>query len=263
MNCAVIIPAGGSGARYQASGGMRSKLDEDLGGRAVLLRTVELFTKRDCVKSIIVAGPADQDAFGEFKDRHGTQLGFHGVQLVPGGAEFRWQSVRAALECVPPECTHVAVHDAARPCASERLLDRVFDAAETNGAVVPGVNVSDTLKRVGESEAGEEDPLDAILGSGGKANASVRTVVGEVERAGLVAVQTPQVFEAALFRRAYAQDDLASTDDAGLIQRLGETVTVVEGDPLNIKLTLEPDLMLARAVLGVKAPKQRESHKRF
>jgi len=262
MRCAVIIPAAGSASRYADQGGVRHKLDEDLGGRPVLHRTVELFTMREEVGTIIVAGPADEAGFEEFKSRHGTQLGFHGVKLVQGGAE-RWQSVKAALAEVPDDCTHIAVHDAARPCASERLLERVFEAAGSHNAVIPGVDVRDTLKRVGGSHATEEDPLDAILGGAGKTNASVREVVETVSRDGLIAVQTPQVFEAGLLRRAYEQSDLSSTDDAGLVERLGERVTVVEGDPLNIKITVPADLLIARATIGAKGSKDRASHKRF
>src|SRR5947208_15797673 len=91
MNVCVIIPAAGKSSRY----GESDKLSQDLGGRSVLLRTVELFTKREEVKSIIVAGPPSE--LDEFKARYGATLGFHGAAIVPGGREHRWETVRNAL----------------------------------------------------------------------------------------------------------------------------------------------------------------------
>lgn len=274
MNVAVIIPAAGSSSRYlesaQAELGAapRSKLEEDLGGRPVLQRTVELFTKHPDVTAIIVAGPHDAGAFAEFRQRHGDKLGLLGVKLCRGGRTHRYETVAAALGLVPEACTHVAVHDAARPCASERLIERVLAAASEEGgghkAVVPGLDVADTLKRVLPGEvAAKADPLAAILGDSGTGKPIGRLVERTVDRSGLVAVQTPQVFEVGLLKRAYAQADLASTDDAQLVERLGEPVLVVPGEAGNIKITRYADIHLARAILGIRASTEREAHKRF
>jgi 2-C-methyl-D-erythritol 4-phosphate cytidylyltransferase len=261
IRVSVIIPAAGSSRRY----GM-DKLGQDLGGRALLLRTVELFTKRDEVRSIIVAGPPD-DLEG-FRDRFGAQLGFHGVQIVAGGRVERWETVKNALAAVPGDATHVAVHDAARPGASDELIGRVFEAAKVHPAVIPGLAVADTLKRVGEEavRAEEEDAVaDLILGDSAEAaTIKGRVVQSTVDRTNLVAVQTPQVFEIGLLRRAYAQPDLSgATDDAGLIERLGEKVVVVDGEFRNLKITVPADLSLMRTMLGMKAPEGRPVHKRF
>ncbi len=264
MKLAVIIPAAGQSTRYAEAGGLRHKLDEDLGDRPVLHRSVELFTNRDEVLSIIVAGPHDDHAFDEFTTRHGAKLGFYGVRLCQGGQHHRWETVRNALALVEADATHVAVHDAARPCTPVDLIDRVVEAAKIHHAVIPAIDVADTLKRTEDApDAGDADPLDAILGGGGKANRSIRRVTEEVPRAGLVAVQTPQVFERERLRRAYAQDDLDSTDDAGLIAKLGEPVHVVAGDARNIKITVPADLELARAIMKLGPPKERAAHKRF
>jgi 2-C-methyl-D-erythritol 4-phosphate cytidylyltransferase len=265
MRLAVIIPAAGSGARYsEALEFPRSKLDEDLGGRPVLQRTIELFANRDEPGFIIVAGPADAAAFEEFKLRHGDKLGLLGVQLCQGGGQ-RYETVRNALAEVPQEFTHIAIHDAARPCTPPELLDRLFEAGQKYPAVIPAIDVQETLKRAAEQEETDRDidPLDAILGSAGKANVRLRRVEATIDRHRLVAAQTPQFFEAGLLRRAYAQDDLTSTDDAQLVERLGERVTIVEGDPRNIKITRPIDLHLARAILGVRGPEGRPVHKRF
>ncbi len=265
MKIGVIIPAAGAASRYrQGLGGHRNKLDEDLGGRPLLQRTVELFNKHEQVGSIVVAGPHDEEAWSEFRLRYADKLALLGASLCRGGVRHRWETVQAALAEIPEDCTHIAVHDAARPCASPELIDRLFDAAARHPAVVPCVEVSDTLKRLSApTEAPQEaDPLAAILGAPEKAR-MVQHVEATVDRQRLAYAQTPQVFEAGLLRRAYAQKDLSSTDDAGLVERLGEQVLVVEGDVRNIKVTFPADLTLARAILGLRPPAEREAHKRF
>ncbi len=240
----VIIPAAGRGERF---GG--EKVSQEIGGRPMLLRTVEIFTRRPEVSSVIVAAPPDgMDAFAS---RFGAQLGFHGVKVVPGGRVERWETVSLALEHVPEGATHVAVHDAARPCTSDELVSRVFDAARIAPAVIPGEPVRATLKRVsaGQVAAAADDAIaDAILGDAGRDAAQGRMVEETISRERVVAVQTPQVFELSLLRRAYAQPDLAGvTDDAMLVERLGEPVLVVDGEVRNIKVTTKEDLLIARA----------------
>ncbi len=271
MRVAVIIPAAGSSSRYRAASPLadadaaRSKVDEDLGGRPVLQRAVELFTARDDIAAIIVAGPHDDAAFAAFQLRHADRLSMLGVTLCRGGKTHRYETVAAALAHAPADATHIAVHDAARPVTSPALIDRLFLAAQQHPAVIPGVELPDTLKRLDPSplaDAGPADPLAAILGAPSP-TATARRVAATVDRTNLVAVQTPQVFDAALLRRAYAQSNLDSTDDAGLVERLGHPVLVIEGDPLNIKITRPADTRLARVIGGFKEPEERAAHKRF
>ena len=271
MNIAVIIPAAGASRRYIESakqGGVeidRQKIDEDLGGRPLLHRTVELFNKLPDVGVVIVAGPADAAAYEQFKARHFDKLSILGVKLCQGGQNHRYETVALALKLVPGEATHIAVHDAARPCTPPDLIERVFDAARAgHTAVIPAIDVPDTLKRVGaaEVESEEADPLAGILGAAAS-KPGTRQVEQTVDRTGLVAVQTPQVFERELLTRAYAQSDLSSTDDAQLVERLGEPVIVVEGDPRNIKVTRARDLQLARSILGYRGPAEKPAHLRF
>jgi 2-C-methyl-D-erythritol 4-phosphate cytidylyltransferase len=249
MKLAVIIPAAGGSTRF----GHGDKLSQDLGGRKLLLRAVEAFAKRDETTSLIVAAPPE-DLSG-FKDRFGPQLSFHGATIVEGGRTERWESVRNALAVVPDDTTHVAVHDAARPLVSQELLDRILDAARVHPAVIPGIAVSSTLKRIGSQtvKAARDDGIaDAILGTPdtGSGVPVARMVKETVSREGLVAIQTPQVFDKKLFIRAYDQDDLAgATDDAMLVEKLGESVVVVEGDPFNIKVTTQQDLDLIRRLI--------------
>jgi len=262
FRAAVIIPAAGSASRYTSTGGLRHKLEEDLAGRPVLHRSVELFSTRPDVASIIVAGPHDPEAFEDFRQRHGPKLGFLGAALCQGGKVHRYESVKAALALVPEDCTHIAVHDAARPCASPRLIERVFEAARAHEAVIPAIPLADTLKRTEPMGTADVDPLDAILGDSGKLTTTYDRVTATLDRAGLVLVQTPQIFRRELLLRAYAQPDLSSTDDAGLVERLGTTVVVVEGESRNLKITHADDLALAKALFE-NPSRDRDPHKRF
>lgn len=145
--------------------------------------------------------------------------------LVAGGAS-RAESVRAGLAAVPSTAEIIVVHDAARPLATAALFDAVIGAVRggADGAV-PGLAVADTLKRVDD----------------------VR-VTATVDRVGLVAVQTPQAFDAGILRAAHATGSDA-TDDAALVEAISGTVVVVPGDPRNLKVTGPADLMIAAALL--------------
>ena len=267
MKFAVVIAAGGRSRRFggeQAGGsgpdggGGGQKLDALIGGRAVLLRSVDLFVSRGDVGEVIVA--TNPDAIEEFKAHWGAQLSFMGVRVVPGGRRERWETVRNALGHVPAGCTHVAVHDGARPLASKRLIDRLFEAAHDHSAVVPVVPVSSTLKRVdpGALGGGGADPLDDILGSRSGHARPVGGVVETVDREGVYLAQTPQVFEKGLLRRAYEGlaggeiDTVGVTDDAGVVQALGEPVAAIEGETTNLKITYPEDLELAAAIVATR-----------
>jgi 2-C-methyl-D-erythritol 4-phosphate cytidylyltransferase len=157
-----------------------------------------------------------------------------GVQAVAGGAS-RQESVLAALRSLPATCDVVLVHDAARPLAPVTLIEAVADAVLAGApAVVPGLEVADTIKRV-----------------------DARGVVVETPpRERLRAVQTPQGFRRELLERAHARAlggatrDTAITDDAGLVELLGEPVLVIPGDPDAFKITRPDDLLRAQARLG-------------
>lgn len=272
MRIAVIIPAAGSSTRFNQSsdasldvlGAARSKLDEDLGGKTVLQRTIELFNTRDDVFQIIVAGPFDDAAFESFKAQHADRLSLLGATLVRGGKNHRYETVKAALDMVDPSSTHVAIHDAARPATKHELIDRVFDAAKAHNAVVPGVCASDTLKRVSAEpieDAGAVDQIAAILGV--QTRSVMHEVIETIDRSNLMQIQTPQIFKRELLIDAYNQSDLTSTDDASLVERLGQRVIVVQGDPRNLKLTRAEDLPLIRAIMQVSGPSSRPAHKRF
>ena len=255
MQIAVILPAAGVGKRFGAAELGRSKIETDLAGRAMLLRAIEPFRSRaDVCRTILAVNPATID---EIKFGHADQMGVLGVTLVAGGRAERWETVMLALDAVGPEATHIAVHDAARPLTSRKLVDRVFEAARKLDAVIPGQPVSATLKRTAmadEVDLNADDPAAAILGAD-HAAPRARRVTQTVDRTDVVEVQTPQVFEVNLLRSAYARlrDGTLSadgiTDDAGLIEALGKPVYVVEGEPTNLKITRPEDMPLAEAIV--------------
>jgi 2-C-methyl-D-erythritol 4-phosphate cytidylyltransferase len=259
MKIAVILPAAGLGTRFvDPSGGSRSgsKIEVELAGKPVFVRAVELFLNRPEVRQILLA--VHPDKVEDFKFRWGDKLGFLGVQVVAGGKTERWETVLRAMEAAQADCTHIAVHDAARPLTSKAVIDRVFAAAERFAAVIPGVAVSATLKKVQPietSRSAEVDPVAAILGGEGAPAEMIQRVVQTVARDQLVEVQTPQIFEAKLLRRAYEQvaqgklDAQGVTDDASLIEAMGQSVYVVEGESTNIKITRPADAELAAALL--------------
>ncbi len=214
-----LVPAAGRGVRL---GAQVPKAFVVLCGRSLLWRAVHGLLESGCIDQVIVAVAAHDavhaaDALG----------GVDRVRLVTGGAQ-RSDSVRAALDAVPGTDV-VLVHDAAR-CLTPGSVIRDVVAAVRAGhpAVVPVLPVTDTVKQVDADGA----------------------VVTTVDRSTLRVVQTPQGFDAGLLRRAHAGDGGPATDDAGLVERLGERVTTVPGHPHAFKITTPFDLAVAEAVLG-------------
>jgi 2-C-methyl-D-erythritol 4-phosphate cytidylyltransferase len=258
MKIAVILPAAGLGRRFNATTSVTevagisagSKVEADLAGKPVFIRAIELFSNRPEVGQIILA--VNPDRVDEFAFRHGDKLSFLGATIVAGGKKERWETVQKALSAVADDCTHVAIHDAARPLTSDALIRRVFEAAQNYDAVIPGQPVSSTLKRTVSAQP-KRDAIDDILGDTGKTITSLKQVTQTVDRSDLVEVQTPQVFEINLLRRAYANltDGKGITDDAGLVEAMGEPVYVVEGESTNLKITRPEDMKLAQAIISL------------
>jgi 2-C-methyl-D-erythritol 4-phosphate cytidylyltransferase len=221
---AVLLPAAGRSSRFKDK---EKKPFATLDGRAVWLRTAELFiTRSDVAQCLLVIAPDDLETF---RLRYMANIAFMNVKLVPGGRE-RWESVGNALAEIAPEVEYVAIHDAVRPCVTTELIDSVFAAARTHGAAMLATRLTDTLKRVD----------DKLL------------VRETVDRQGLWLAQTPQVFRREWLAGAYARRaDIGReiTDDAQLVEAAGHPVHVVEGSPSNIKITMKDDLALAAAIL--------------
>ena len=200
-NVWTIVVAGGAGSRMG-----RPKQYEQIGSRRVIDHAAA--AARAVSDGVVVVVPAADVV---------TEGG------VAGGAT-RSDSVRAGLAAVPPTATIICVHDAARPFASAELFTAVI-AAISDGAdaAVPGIAVTDTIKRIDADGIVVETPL----------------------RSALVAVQTPQAFRASVLRAAHASGRDA-TDDAALVELCGGRVVVVAGDQNNRKITHPDDLAWAR-----------------
>jgi 2-C-methyl-D-erythritol 4-phosphate cytidylyltransferase len=221
---AVILPAAGQSSRFRDK---EKKPFANLDGRAVWLRTIELFvTRPDVLQCILVVAKADQETF---RRRNAAHMAFMNVQIADGGAE-RFDSVANALKLLKPEAEFVAIHDAVRPCLAAALIDDVFAKAKDQGAALLAVPVADTLKRVNAQHQ----------------------VQATMPRQGLWLAQTPQVFRRDWLEAAYANRGKAGkdiTDDAQLVEAAGHPVHVVEGAATNIKITTKGDLILAEAIL--------------
>jgi len=217
---AVILPAAGRSSRFQAA---QKKVFADLDGRPVWLRSAEWFLSRpDVCQCIVVTAPEDRELFRPF-----TALSDGTIHLADGGAE-RFESVANALVLTTAEADFVAVHDAARPCLTAALIDRVFACAVETGAALLAVPVADTIKR--DDGAGR--------------------IQATVPRQGLWLAQTPQVFRRDWLMDAYARRDAFGgiTDDAQLVEAAGHTVHLVSGSNANLKITTREDLDLAKAI---------------
>ena len=231
---AVIIPAAGKGARFSAEKPAESfrqkKPFVSLAGKAVWLWSAERFARhQDVIQIILVTSPEDTDdvrrAFHDDLDRLG-------VEVVPGGTE-RFLSVENGLRAVTPRAEYVAIHDAARPCVSDRTIGAVFRAAVESRAAIPAVPIVGTVKK---SRPGA---------------ARTPFIERTVSREGLWEAQTPQVFELGLYREAVAARAAQSmpTDDAGLLEAMGIPPRLVPGERTNIKITTPQDMALAEFAL--------------
>jgi 2-C-methyl-D-erythritol 4-phosphate cytidylyltransferase len=215
----VIVPGAGTGKRF---GGAGSKILQPLGGRPIVLRTLEVFAGRpDVCQIVLVVAPDD---LATIQARLGRQLAAMGVTVVAGGAT-RSASVRNGLARLDGQAEFVCVHDAVRPCVSPLWVDAVFAQAQRSGAAILALPLHGTLKRV--SPAGAVETL---------------------ARAEVWEAQTPQVFRRDLLLAAYAGGTDA-TDDAHLVEATGQAVALVPGDVRNIKITTAADLAVAEAVI--------------
>ncbi|TWT48534.1 2-C-methyl-D-erythritol 4-phosphate cytidylyltransferase [Botrimarina hoheduenensis] len=234
---AVLILAAGQSSRFGDP--HYKKPFAPLEGRPVWMHAVDRFKDReDVAEVVVVVAPEDREAF---QTKFGANLLFLGVALCEGGA-LRSDSVRKGLDALSSQATHVAIHDAARPCVTTEDIDRVFAAARQSGAAILASPVVATLKR-----ASSTDPPE---------------VEETVPREGLWAAQTPQVFERDLLNGAYEAGGSPVTDDAQLIERHGHRVVIVEGSSENLKITTQEDLRLAAAILATRsvAKPQKPSH---
>lgn len=225
MSVFVLIPAAGMGRRMGAT---VNKQYLPLNGRPILAHTIALFDKHPLIDKIYLITPADEF---ELCRREVLKPGNFGkVQaLVPGGDE-RQDSVSNGLQaCAAGPDDIVLIHDGVRPLLQAELIDKLVAEVQERGACLVGVPVKDTIKQVVDGR-----------------------ISGTPERSGLWQAQTPQAFRYGQILQAYRQaqrDGFRGTDDASLVERLGQPITIIAGSYRNIKITTPGDLLLARAFL--------------
>jgi 2-C-methyl-D-erythritol 4-phosphate cytidylyltransferase len=217
-----------------AGSSSRAGLDKvlaDLGGHPVLIWSLQAGQAAGCFHEIVVVAPADKVAAVTAVTR-----GFAGVRVVAGGAT-RTASSWAALDAVS-DADVIAIHDAARPFVPPSLLHRCVGIAEAEGSAVAGLPLADTVRRANEAGASRE----------------------EIERDGLWAAQTPQVFRRDLLEKARAAaGDRSFSDDAAAVIAAGLSVKMVPGERRNLKITTFEDLgyareLVAKGLVGLAAP---------
>lgn len=215
----IIIVAGGKGLRM---GGEIPKQFLPIGGKPVLMRTMEAFHLYDNTIHIVLVLPVSQQAYWrELCEEYHFELSHE----VADGGETRFHSVMNGLALVEGEGL-VGVHDGVRPFVSQEVITRCYAEAETKKAVIPVIGVFETVRRL--------EGTDSVT----------------VPRDRYQLVQTPQVFDVALLQRAYRQTYTEMfTDDASVVEALGEKVFLVEGNRENIKLTTPFDLKLAEMLI--------------
>ena len=217
-----IIVAAGSSERMGFD-----KLLALLGDKPVVAHTLDAFEQTGSVDEIILVARAER--VSEFEELV-RQAAFKKVRDVVAGGTQRQDSVRAGLERLGPEAAYVAVHDAARPLVTPEQIERVFALARQHGAAALAEPVTDTLKRADENQF----------------------VTGGVDREGLYAMQTPQIFSRKLLVDAYAavaENNLSITDEVSAVEQFGAKVLLVANDEFNVKITYPRDLLLAQSVL--------------
>ena len=220
-----IIVAAGSSERMGFD-----KLFALVSGKPIIAHTIAAFERTSCVEEIILVGRAD--GLGELRKIIGQPTKVK--QIVAGGAE-RSDSVRAGLDHLNLKSDFVAVHDAARPMITPEKITRVFDVCRTTGgAAALAEPINDTLKRADLDLAVKES----------------------VDRNGVYAMQTPQVFARKLLEEAYrlvAKKNVSVTDEVSAVELLGCKVVLVPNHDFNFKITYPHDLPLAEFVLKQRA----------
>ena len=220
INKHIIIVAGGKGLRM---GGEIPKQFLPIGGKPVLMRTIEAFYAYDASIHVILVLPVSQQEY--WKELCRTYQ-FELSHDIADGGETRFHSVKNGLALVKDGGT-VGVHDGVRPFVSQEVIARCYSEVEVKKAVIPVIGVVETVRRLEE-------------------NGSVT-----VPRDQYKLVQTPQVFDVSLLQKAYQQEFTEMfTDDASVVEALGEQVYLVEGNRENIKLTTPFDLKLAEMLIG-------------
>ncbi|MBP6066171.1 2-C-methyl-D-erythritol 4-phosphate cytidylyltransferase [Bacteroides sp.] len=219
MTRTALIVAGGKGLR------MGSELPKQflhIGNKPVLMHTLEAFHRYDADMELVVVLPREQQAYWkQLCQEHGFTIEY----TLADGGDTRFQSVKNGLMLIGGLGV-VGVHDGVRPFVSQEVIARCYETAEVKSAVIPAIDVLETLRHL--TSKGSET----------------------VNRDNYKLIQTPQVFDVTLLKQAYAQTYSSRfTDDASVVEALGVPITLVEGNRENIKITTPFDLKVGEVLL--------------
>jgi len=213
-----IIVAAGEGKRMKTS---LPKPYLKLNGAPILALTLQPFERTRSVDEIILVV---KEEFINYTKLHIIdKFGFKKVSKIIKGGERRQDSVKAGLDFAQHEI--VLIHDGVRPFIKSQLINRVINECKRCGAAIPAIPVKETIKKV--------------------SNGYVTCTLNRNE---LYSIQTPQAFKRGVLEKAYALD-VDSTDSSSLVEKLGLQVKIVEGDPMNIKITDKEDIEYGKAFL--------------
>ena len=223
MSNTAVILAAGLGKRMQAG---HNKQFIEICGQSVLTHTLTVFAQiPEIAKIVLVVRAGEEDTCQNMI----PEIAENKTVLAIGGKE-RQDSVHNGIRAITWECEYILIHDGARPLITEEVIRRTLLAAQNSGAAICAVPVKDTIKQA-DSDG---------------------NVLATIPRESLWAVQTPQVFRADLIRRAYENAYVHNhygTDDASLVEYLGEKIKIVTGDYENIKNTTPEDIPTAEQIL--------------
>ncbi|MFI3285664.1 MAG: 2-C-methyl-D-erythritol 4-phosphate cytidylyltransferase [Rikenellaceae bacterium] len=215
----VIVVAGGKGVRV---GGDMPKQFRILGQAPILVHTINALAKGLQPSKLVVVLP---EIHTEYWRNLASRFDVAPHSITVGGAE-RFDSVKAGLEALGEDIDIVAIHDGVRPLCSQELLHRTLECATNYGSAIPTIAISDSVRLIEEHDS------------------------KMIDRSLLRAVQTPQIFDSITIRRAYNQKySPLFTDDASVVEALGERVRLCEGEKQNIKITTSEDLLYAQMIL--------------
>ena len=227
---AAILPAAGLGTRMGAG---TPKQFLELGGEPLVIFTLRRLAACSAITDFILATRGEE--LTSLEDRVSKARLGRPARVVHGG-DTRQQSVANALAQVAPETEIVLVHDAVRPFVTPAQIDRLIAEARARGAAILGIPAIDTVKEVKRASLPED----------------VALITSTIPRERIVLAQTPQAFQYAVLREAFArakQDDVTASDEASLVERIGRDVFVVLGSERNLKITRPSDMDLARFYL--------------
>lgn len=235
ISISLVVVAAGASSRMRDLCKGKSKVLLNLEEKIIVLELTlkNLLAANIFSNLVVVARPEDHNSIKGIMQNSNLAVSW---KIVDGG-ETRQESVYNGILALPEDTTHIAIHDGARPFCEPTLVKTVVEQAVLKGAAILAVPATATLKRVNPESLGNGETIE-------------RTIL----RTGVWLAQTPQVFSKEVIEEAYQraeEDNYTGTDDSELAERLGVDVYIVDGSPLNIKITTPEDLAFSRALIRV------------